>query len=177
MFSQKRWWRGSHFTDLQFFRYPPWPLLYDILTLNYWPDASDQWANHRRLCHCDSRASPLFASRSSDRVRITTVVRHTRMPIHCPCAARHDRHQWRGRLVRSVDKLRKAGTALIVMLLVYAIVACGTTYSSFTVPTIIPKSADLPIVQGTKVYHQLEYCERNLPSTLAVSKKRKGVPP
>ena len=110
-------------------------------------------------------------------MRITTGVRHTRTLVRRPYVARYGQHQSRGQLVRSGDRLRTAAPALIVTLLVYAIVACGTTYSSFTVPTIIPKSADLPIVQGTKVYHQLEYCERNLPSTLAVSKKRKGVPP
>jgi len=133
MFSQKRWWRGSHFTDLQFFRYPPWPLVCD------WQDALDQSANRQCLCHYNSRASPLFASRSSDRVRITTVVRHTRMPIHCPCAARHDRTQWRGQLVHSADKLRKAGTALIVMLPACAIAGYDTISSCSFI--MIPASA------------------------------------
>ena len=121
MFSQKRWWRGSHFTDLQFFRYPPWPLVCD------WQDALDQSANRQCLCHYNSRASPLFASRSSDRVRITTVVRQTRTLVRHPYVARYGQHQSRGQLVRSGDRLRTAAPALIVTLLVYAIVACGTT--------------------------------------------------
>jgi hypothetical protein len=53
--------------------------------------------------------------------------RHTRKSIRRPYVALYDLHQSRGQLVRSADRLRKAAPALIVTLLVYAIVACGTT--------------------------------------------------
>ena len=67
-----------------------------------------------------------------------TADHQTRTPIRRPYVARYDQPQSLGQPVHSVNKLRKAGTALIVTLLAYASVGYGTTLSCPLIgPTIV----------------------------------------